>query len=77
VVRQTYRGALTLQQLQTVIGHDKFIALLRTWTRDNADGLVTTKQFTALAKQQNPGKDLDNFFNTWLSTTNKPTCQVS
>ena len=72
-----YRGALTLQQLQTLIGHDKFVNLLRTWTRHNADGLVTTKQFIALAKQQNPGKNLDNFFDTWLLTTSKPTCQVT
>ena len=49
-----YRGALTLQQLQTLIGNDKFLDLLRTWTRDNAGGLVTTQQFIDLAKKQNP-----------------------
>ena len=70
-----YRGALTLQQLQTMIGNDKFHDLLRTWTRDNAGGLVTTQQFIDLAKKQNPGRDLDTFFNTWLFTTRKPTCR--
>jgi len=70
-----YRGALTLQQLQTTIGSDKFLDLLRTWTRDNAGGLVTTQQFITLAKKQNPGTDLDTFFNTWLFTTSKPTCR--
>ena len=71
-----YRGALTLQQLQTTIGNDKFFDLLRTWTHDNADGLVTTDEFIALAKEQNPEKDLDTFFNTWLYTTSQPTCHI-
>lgn len=69
-----YRGALTLQQLQTRIGDDRFFALLRTWTREHADGLVTTEQFIALAKKQNPGRDLDAFFDAWLFTTGKPAC---
>jgi hypothetical protein len=70
-----YRGALALQQLQATIGNDKFLDLLRTWTRNNAGGLVTTEQLIALAKAQNPGQDLDTFFNTWLFTANKPTCR--
>jgi Peptidase family M1 domain/Peptidase M1 N-terminal domain len=69
-----YRGALTLQKLQTTTGNDKFFDLLRTWTRDNTNGLVTTQQFIGLAKEQNPGQDLDAFFNTWLFTTSRPTC---
>jgi hypothetical protein len=72
-----YRGALTLQQLQTTIGDDKFFHLLRTWTHDNANGLVTTDEFIALAKAQNPEKDMDTFFNTWLHTANRPTCQIN
>jgi aminopeptidase N len=47
---------------------------LRTWTREHADGLVTTEQFIALAKKQNPGRDLDAFFDAWLFTTGKPAC---
>ena len=72
-----YRGALTLQQLQTTIGDDNFFDLLRTWTHDNANGLVTTDEFIALAKAQNPEKDLDTFFNTWLHTASQPTCQIN
>ena len=72
-----YRGALTLQQLQTTIGDDKFFDLLRTWTHDNANGLVTTDEFIALAKAQNPEKDLNTFFNTWLHTASHPTCHIN
>ncbi len=70
-----YRGALTLQQLRTTVGTDEFFDLLRTWTHDNADGLVTTDEFIALAKERNPDKDLDTLFHTWLYTTSQPTCQ--
>jgi aminopeptidase N len=69
-----YRGALTLQQLRTTVGTDEFFDLLRTWTHDNAAGLVTTDEFIALAKERNPDKDLDTLFHTWLYTTSQPTC---
>jgi aminopeptidase N len=69
-----YRGALTLQQLQTQIGDGKFFDLLRTWTHEHANGLVSTEQFIELAKKQNPGQDLDAFFDAWLLGKSKPTC---
>ncbi len=65
------RGAMTLQALRGEVGDDAFFTILRRWARTQAGGNVTTDQFIALAERIS-GKDLGDFFDTWLYTPSKP-----
>jgi aminopeptidase N len=60
------RGAMTLQALRAEIGDATFFDLLKTWATSRAGGTVTTNQFKNLAEKLS-GKDLDDFFDEWLS----------
>jgi aminopeptidase N len=66
-----YRGAMTLAALRAEIGDDAFLTVLRRWAAENADGNVTTDDFVALAEEVS-GQQLDDLFQTWLFTPQKP-----
>jgi aminopeptidase N len=66
------RGAMTLQALRTKIGDGPFFEILRTWAAEHRHGNGTTEQFMALSERVS-GRDLDQFFQTWLYTPQKPT----
>jgi aminopeptidase N len=66
------RGAAALQALRGVIGDDDFFTLLRRWTTENADRNVSTEDFVTLAEEVS-GQSLDDFFQTWIYTPEKPT----
>jgi hypothetical protein len=66
-----YRGAMTLHTLRGTIGDTAFFRLLREWIRQNRGGNVTTPQFIALAERIS-GQQLDDLFDTWLFTPERP-----
>ena len=66
-----YRGAMTLHVLRGEIGDEAFFRLLREWIRQNRGGHVTTPQFIALAERIS-GQQLDDLFETWLFTGERP-----
>jgi aminopeptidase N len=65
------RGALTVHALRMTIGDDAFFRLLPEWTSSQRNGNGTTAEFVALAERIS-GKQLDDFFQTWLYTDTKP-----
>jgi aminopeptidase N len=65
-------GAIVLQALRKTIGDDLFFTLLRRWVADNNGSARTTADFVALAGQV-AGKDLTEFFATWLYADTVPT----
>ena len=65
------RGAMTLHALRGTIGDEVFFDLLRTWHAQHANGNATTDEFISLAEQLS-GQDLDQFFDTWLFTPERP-----
>lgn len=64
-------GAAVLHALRRTIGDDVFFRLLRRWVSDNAGESRTTADFVALAEQVS-GRDLKEFFDTWLYAVDKP-----
>ncbi|HEY9376426.1 MAG TPA: M1 family aminopeptidase [Jiangellaceae bacterium] len=66
-----YRGAMTLHALRLEIGDDDFFELLRRWVATQAGGHVTTDEFIALAERIS-GQQLDDLFDVWLFTPEKP-----
>jgi len=65
------RGGMTLVALRKEVGDDKFLEILRTWASSQRNGLGTSDEFIALAKQIS-GRDLDPFFTKWLFTKGRP-----
>ena len=65
------RGAMTLQAVRDAIGDEAFFRLIRAWVREHRHGHATTEQFIALAEKIS-GKQLDDLFQVWLYTTEKP-----
>ncbi|MFG1609194.1 M1 family aminopeptidase [Actinoplanes sp. NPDC049265] len=65
------RSAMTLHALRRTVGDKAFFRLVRVWTTTRAGGNVTTPQFEALAEKVS-GRQLDDFFTTWLDTPAKP-----
>jgi aminopeptidase N len=65
------RGAMTLQALRNVVGDEAFFAILKGWAAENAGTSVSTAQFVDYAESAS-GKDLTEFFNTWIYTAGKP-----
>ena len=64
------RGAMTLQALRNEIGDDDFWRIVRQWAAQR-DGHGTTPEFIALAERIS-GQQLDEFFDVWLFTGEKP-----
>jgi len=65
------RGGLTLHALRRAIGDEAFFELLRTWVADNEGESVTTDDFITLAEEVS-GRQLDDFFDAWLSDDEIP-----
>ncbi|MGH2961483.1 MAG: M1 family metallopeptidase [Solirubrobacterales bacterium] len=65
------RGAMTVQALRNEVGDQQFFRILRRWTADHSGGHGTTPQFIALAERV-AGRQLDDLFDTWLFTGEKP-----
>jgi aminopeptidase N len=66
-----YRGAMTLQALRQTVGDDVFFDLLAEWVASEAGDTVTTDEFIRLAEKMS-GMQLDDLFQTWLFTPEKP-----
>ena len=66
------RGAATLHALREKIGDDAFLAGAREWVATYDDGTASTADFEALFEEVS-GEDLDEFFDVWLHTPEKPT----
>ena len=56
---------MTLHALRLEVGDDTFFKILRTYYDRYKGGNATTKDFIAVAEEVS-GKDLKDFFNTWL-----------
>lgn len=69
-----FRGAMTLQALRLTVGDQDFFQILQEWVASQAGGHVTTDEFIALAKgiSDVPDAQLDELFQTWLFTPEKP-----
>jgi aminopeptidase N len=67
---------MTLQVLRNQVGDRDFFRILRAWAQRKAGGNGTTGQFMALAERIS-GQQLDQLFETWLSTAGKPVLPVA
>ncbi|HEX2785836.1 MAG TPA: M1 family metallopeptidase [Ilumatobacteraceae bacterium] len=65
-------GAVILHALRKTIGDNLFFTLLRRWVADNSGTSRTTQDFVALANEV-AGRDLTQFFATWLYADTVPT----
>ena len=65
-------GAVVLHALRKTIGDDLFFTLMRRWVADNNGSSRTTEDFVALANEVS-GRDLTEFFATWLYADVVPT----
>ena len=65
-------GAVVLHALRKTIGDDLFFTLLRRWITDNNGSSRTTEDFVTLANEV-AGRDLTDFFATWLYAGKLPT----
>lgn len=65
------RGGMTLHALRREIGNQRFFNLLRRWQSKRAGGHGTTPQFIRLAERI-AGRQLDDFFQTWLFEPGRP-----
>ena len=69
---QSYvRGAMTVQALRNEVGDADFFALVRRWAASQSGGNATTEEFMALAEEVS-GEELDDLFDVWLFTAEKP-----
>ncbi len=66
------RGAATLYALREKIGEDDFLAATQEWVSRYDDGTASTADFEALYEEES-GEDLEEFFDVWLHTAEKPT----
>jgi aminopeptidase N len=65
------RGGMTLHALRKKVGDDKFFEILKTWAREQRDGLGTTEKFIALSERVS-GQQLDDLFEAWLFKKTRP-----
>ncbi len=65
------RGAMTLHALRQTVGDDVFFDILAEWVSSQAGGTVTTDEFIRLSEKLS-GMQLDDLFQTWLFTPEKP-----
>ena len=69
---QSYvRGSMTVQALRNEVGDADFFEIVRQWAASQSGGNATTEEFMALAEQVS-GEDLDDLFDVWLFTAEKP-----
>jgi aminopeptidase N len=66
-----FRGAMTLHALRQVVGDTTFFQILEEWATSRAGEVVTTPEFVALAEEL-AGRELDDLFQAWLSTPERP-----
>jgi aminopeptidase N len=66
-----FRGAATLQALRDTVGDEAFLDIVEEWVSSQAGGTVTTDEFIELAEKES-GMQLDDLFETWLFTPEKP-----
>jgi aminopeptidase N len=69
-------GAVVLQALRKTVGDDAFFATLRSWVQDNLDTSRTSQDFIETASKQ-AGRDLTEFFDTWLYSAEVPSTYPS
>jgi aminopeptidase N len=62
---------MTLHALRQVVGDTAFFQILQEWAATRAGEAVTTAEFVELAEQVS-GRDLDNLFQAWLYTPERP-----
>ena len=62
---------MTLQALRNEVGDDDFFEIIREWAASKSSGNGTTPEFIALAEQIS-GQQLDDVFDLWLFTGEKP-----
>jgi aminopeptidase N len=65
-------GAVVLHALRKTIGDGNFFTLLKRWVADNNGQSRTTDDFISLANEVT-GRDLTEFFKTWLFSDTVPT----
>jgi aminopeptidase N len=65
------RGAMTLQALRVEVGDPAFRAILLGWATEYSGTSVSTAQFVDYAESVS-GRDLTEFFTTWIYTAGKP-----
>ncbi|RJT83026.1 M1 family peptidase [Arthrobacter cheniae] len=66
------RGALALHALRRAAGDDAFFGLLRSWSKENRFGAVTTPDFIALAERTLPTADVEVLLTHWLFSEDLP-----
>jgi aminopeptidase N len=65
-------GAVALHALRLTIGDEAFFEGARTWVHDHLDGSATTDDFQATIEAVS-GRDLDEFFESWVHAAERPT----
>ncbi|HEX6683809.1 MAG TPA: M1 family metallopeptidase [Candidatus Limnocylindrales bacterium] len=65
------RGGMTLHALRREVGDEDFFEILRTWVKEQANGLATTEEFIELSERVS-GKQLDTLFDEWLFKKGRP-----
>ncbi|WP_133873156.1 M1 family metallopeptidase [Paractinoplanes brasiliensis] len=65
------RGGMTVFALRKAIGDQAFDQLLQRWTSEHKDGNADTDDLIAMAEEIS-GKQLDDLFQAWLFSTEKP-----
>jgi aminopeptidase N len=70
------RGAMTLEALRREIGDRDFEAIIHRWTRERAGDHGTTEQFIRIAEDESDDQ-LDELFDAWLFTAEKPPVPVT
>jgi aminopeptidase N len=65
------RGAMTLHALRLEVGDDAFFRIVHEWAESQSGGTVATSEFITVAERV-AGRQLDDFFETWLFTPAKP-----
>jgi aminopeptidase N len=64
-------GGAVLQALRLTIGDAAFFAGARSWVADHTDSAASTDDFQATMEAAS-GRDLDDFFATWVHAPNRP-----
>ena len=65
------RGAATLHALRVEIGDEAFFEIAQAWVERFGGGTASTADFIALSEEVS-GQDLEDFFDVWLYTPEKP-----